>query len=69
MDLELSAVLGLAFGLLAGACAFVISYAEYKRNWSFRGSATRMALRSALVAFVFFFLAAVAVGAIFRMVR
>jgi hypothetical protein len=41
--------------------------AEYKRNWSFHGSATKMALRSALVAFVFFVGAIVAV-AIFRMV-
>jgi hypothetical protein len=66
--LELGAVLGLAFGLLAAACAFAISYAEYKRNWSFRGSATRMALRSALVTFVFFFLAALGLMAVLRMV-
>lgn len=68
MDLYLSATLGAAFGLLAAGCAFVISYAEYKRNWSFRGSATKMALRSALVTFVFFFLAALGLGLIFRMV-
>ena len=65
---ELSVVLGLVFGLVAAACAFVISYAEYKRNWSFHGSATKMALRSALVAFVFFFVGAIVVVAIFRMV-
>ena len=64
---ELSVVLGLVFGLVAAACAFVISYAEYKRNWSFHGSATKMALRSALVAFVFFFVGAIVVVAIFRM--
>ena len=68
MMFELSAVLGLVFGLVAAACAFVISYAEYKRNWSFHGSATKMALRSALVAFVFFFVGAIVVVAIFRMV-
>jgi hypothetical protein len=68
MDLELSAVLGLVFGLLAAACAFFISYSEYKRNWSFRGSASKMALRSACVAFAFFFLAALALGVVFRMV-
>ena len=68
MNLELSAVLGLVFGMLGGACAFVISYGEYKRNWSFRGSATRLALRSALVAFAFFFLAAIGLVAIFQMV-
>ena len=68
VDLELSAVLGLVFGVLAGACAFAISYHEYKRNWSFRGSASKMALRSALVAFAFFFVAAIVVVAIFRLV-
>jgi hypothetical protein len=68
MDLELSAILGVSFGLLAGACAFVISYGEYKRNWSFRGNAVTMALRSAAVAFVFFALAAVALGLAFRLV-
>lgn len=68
MNLELSAVLGAVFGALAAACAFAISYAEYKRNWSFRGSATKMALRSALVTFVFFFVAAIALGFVFQMV-
>jgi len=68
MNLELSAVLGIAFGALAAACAFFISYAEYKRNWSFRGSATTMALRSAAVAFAFFFLAAMALGLVFQIV-
>ena len=64
MNLYLSAALGVVFGLLAAACAFVISYAEYKRNWSFRGNAAAMALRSAAVTFVFFFLAALGLGAI-----
>jgi hypothetical protein len=68
MNLELSAALGVTFGLLAAACAYVISYAEYKRNWSFRGSAVKMALRSALVTFLFFFVAAIAVLAFFRLV-
>ena len=68
MNLELSAAFGATFGLLAAACAFVISYSEYKRNWSFRGSATKMALRSAAVTFTFFFLASLALALIFRMV-
>jgi hypothetical protein len=68
VNLALSASLGVAFGLLAAACAFVISYGEYKRNWSFRGSASMMALRSALVTFVFFFLAAIALGFVFQLV-
>ena len=68
MNLALSASLGAVFGALAAACAFVISYSEYKRNWSFRGSATKMALRSAGVTFAFFFLAALALGWIFQVV-
>ena len=68
MNFALSASLGAAFGLLAAACAFVISYGEYKRNWSFRGSAAKMALRSALVTFAFFFLAAIALFAILQVV-
>ena len=68
MDLALGAVFGLVFGALAGACAFAIAYHEYKRNWSFRGNAATMALRSGLVAFVFFFLAAVVLVVIFRVV-
>ena len=68
MNLELSAALGVVFGLLAAACAFVISYGEYKRNWNFRGSAVNMALRSAAVTFAFFFAAALLLSVIFRMV-
>jgi hypothetical protein len=65
---ELSAIIGLVFGVLAAACAFFISYHEYKNNWNFRGSAGAMALRSALVTFVFFFVAALALGVAFRLI-
>jgi hypothetical protein len=68
MDLQVSAVLGGVFGVLAAACAFAISYHEYKSNWNFRGSAAMMGLRSAVVTFVFFFAAALALGVAFRMV-
>ena len=68
MDLALGAVFGLVFGALAGACAFAIAYHEYKRNWSFRGSAAKMALRSAFVAFVFFFVASIVLVMVFRSV-
>ena len=68
MDLTLSAVLGLAFGSVAAASAFVISYSEYKRNWSFRGNAAAMALRSAAVAFAFFFAAALLLAFVFHTV-
>ena len=66
MNLGVGIGLGLVFGLLAAACAFVIAYGEYKRNWSFHGNAVHMALRSALVAFVFFFLAGFLLPAVFR---
>ena len=68
MNFELSVVLGLVFGALGAACAFVISYGEYKRNWNFRGSASGMALRSAGVTFVFFLLAAIVLGLVFQMI-
>lgn len=68
MDLALGAVFGAVFGVLAGACAFAIAYHEYKRNWSFRGSASKMALKSALVAFIFFFFASVVLVMVFRAV-
>ena len=68
MDLALGAVFGLVFGVLAGVCAFAIAYHEYKRNWSFRGNAAAMALRSAFVAFAFFFIAALVLVVIFRAV-
>lgn len=68
MDLALGSIFGLVFGALAGACAFAIAYHEYKRNWSFRGNAAAMALRSAFVAFVFFFIAAVVLVFVFRAV-
>ncbi len=68
MNLQISAALGVVFGVLAAACAYVISYGEYKRNWNFRGSAVKMALRSAAVTFGFFFLAALLLSVIFRLV-
>ena len=68
MDPALSVVLGAVFGSLAAACSFFISYHEYKSNWNFRGSAAMMALRSAGVAFAFFFVAAIVLGVVFQMV-
>jgi hypothetical protein len=67
VNLGAGVALGLVFGALAGTCAFVIAYAEYKKNWTFTGSATGMALRSALIAFAFFFLAGVLVPIVFQM--
>jgi hypothetical protein len=61
--------LGLVFGLLAAACAFVIAYSEYRRNWSFTGSAVGMALRTAFVTFLLFFLAGLLLPWVFQMVQ
>ena len=68
MTLAASAALGLLFGSLGGACAFVIAYSEYRRNWSFTGNAAHMALRSAAVTFLFFLLATLILPQIFRAV-
>jgi hypothetical protein len=68
VGLEGGLVIGVIFGALAAVCAYVISYAEYKRNWSFHGNAKLMALRSAAVAFVFFFLAGLLLPLLFGVV-
>jgi len=68
MIAPINVVLGLVFGLLAGASAFVIAYAEYKRNWAFSGNPVHHALRTALVTFVFFFLAGVLLPWLFQLV-
>jgi hypothetical protein len=61
-------VLGVIFGALAGACAFVIAYSEYKNNWAFHGNAKVAALRTAAVAFAFFFLAGLLLPLLFQAV-
>jgi hypothetical protein len=52
-----SAVIGVLFGSLAAACAFVIAYAEYARHFPGKARPVRMALQTALVALAFFLLA------------
>lgn len=60
--LAVLAAFGLAFGLIGGAMAFVIVYAEYQRH-GFRGRRfTSEALRAGIVAFLVFFLSAMAIG-------
>ena len=68
MTLATSAAFGVVFGLLGGVCAFVIAYSEYRRNWSFTGNAVHMALRSAVVTFLFFFLATLILPQVFHAV-
>lgn len=49
--------LGTFFGLLAAACAFIISYEEYQHHFRGRREPVLLAARTALVAFPFFLLA------------
>ena len=67
MNLQASIVLGVVFGLLAGACAFVIRFSEYKRNWAFTGKPVHQALRDALVTLLVFFAAALVLPWLFQM--
>jgi hypothetical protein len=58
--LPLFLVLGLVFGALAAAGAYVISYSEYRRRRLRPDqSARRMALQTSAVTFVVFLLAAI----------
>jgi hypothetical protein len=58
--LPLFLALGTLFGALAAACAYVISYAEYRqRRLRPDQNPRRMALETAAVTFAFFFVAAV----------
>ena len=66
MNFGVGTALGAVFGLLAAACAFVIAYSEYRRNWAFTGSPVRMALRTAFVTFLFFFAAGMALPWVFQ---
>lgn len=68
MNFATSLVVGTVFGALAGACAFLIAYSEYKRNWAFTGNAVHQSLRTALVTFLVFFFAALILPWLFRMV-
>jgi len=45
------------FGLLAAACAYLISYQEYRRHFRDKTTPMRMAAETALIAFLFSFLA------------
>ena len=58
--LQLFLVMGVVFGALAAAGAYVISYSEYRRRRLRPDqSARRMALQTAAVSFVVFLLAAI----------
>ena len=60
MKIEVFIMLGVVFGLLAGASAYVITFGEYKQRMRSTSDARKGAMRSATVAFLFFFLASLA---------
>lgn len=63
------AVIGLIFALLAGACAFVIAYGSYQNQFMDTRTPKRLALHTAGVTFLFFFVATVALPWIFSALR
>jgi uncharacterized membrane protein YccC len=52
--LRLFVPLGAVFALLASAMAFLISWQEYSRHFHERKRALRLALRTAILTFLFF---------------
>jgi ABC-type sulfate transport system permease component len=52
--LRLTVSLGTVFALPASAMAFLISWHEYSRHFRGRMKAMRLAIRTAVVAFLFF---------------
>ena len=61
-----SVMVGLAFGLLAAASAFVVAFREYRRHFPGWRRPVRMALQTAVVAFLFFFVASMLLPWLFR---
>ena len=55
-DLGTALVIGAIFGLLASACAFVISYGSYHNQFMDTGKPVVLALQAAMTAFIVFFL-------------
>lgn len=55
MSLGAAVLVGAAAGLLAGTCAFVIAYGEYKHHFWEKGKPRRMAWQTATATFVVFF--------------
>lgn len=64
MPVGASILIGLVFGSLAGAIAFVITYSEYEKHKLGRARVLMESFLSAGVAFAFFFAMAVVAGAL-----
>jgi hypothetical protein len=56
-SLSVFVIVGVVFGLLAAACAFVIAFAEYEHHFPGTAKPLGMALQAALVTLAFFLLA------------
>ena len=59
-------IVGVVLAALAAACAFVISLGSYQGQFMDTRTPMRLALRSALTAFVFFLAAAAVIPWVFR---
>jgi hypothetical protein len=64
-SLLLPLLLGSIFGALAAAAAFLITYQEYAHHFPDKARPRKMALRMALVAFLFFIISILVVWIIF----
>ena len=64
-SLLLPLLLGSIFGALAAAAAFLITYQEYTHHFPDKARPRQMALRMALVAFLFFVISILVVWIIF----
>lgn len=68
MSLQLSAALGIGFGVLAALLAFVITYEAYSRQHRAPAFIWREALLAAAFAFAIFSLLAIVLGYVLRWV-
>ncbi len=54
-------ILGTIFSLLSGVSAFLITYHEYEHHYDTQDKPKQLAIQSAFLAFVFFFLLSLAI--------
>ena len=64
-----SIIAGLVSGTIAGTCAFVVSFGSYQNQFMDTRTPRRLALQTAIVTFLFFFLAAIALPVVFGSLR
>jgi len=64
-NIVLPLILGLIFGILAAASAYLITYQEYVNHFPDKSKPRRMAIKTASVVFLFFVLSIIAIWFIF----